>query len=36
MGKTNKIDLNDPEALKAQGNKAFANHQFDEAIQWYT
>jgi len=36
MGKNNKIDLNDPEALKAQGNKAFAAGHFEEAIDWYS
>ena len=36
MPKRKTVNKNDPEAMKAAGNKAFMAKQFSEAIQCYT
>lgn len=36
MGKQNKVDTTDAEAMKVAGNKAFSAKNYEEAIDWYS
>ena len=36
MGKTKQVDQTDPEALKAAGNKAFQQENYEEAAEMFS
>lgn len=36
MGKAKQPKKDNPESLKEAGNRAFANHKFEEALQCYS